>query len=88
MNCPVCGRPLRVKIHMIGEDVCCGHCMATFVAETNVDRNAGSRRTNEINRRIEAILAVDGEKSQREEFNFWTETVSELPVAHLFYESH
>jgi len=73
-------------MQMIGNDVCCSHCTASFVAETAVQRNTIARRTSDIDRRVEAMLAVSGEERPREESDFWTEPGSHEPVVHLFYE--
>ena len=86
INCPVCGRPLRVRLEMMGSEVCCSHCRAAFVAETAVDRNTYPRRTRDIDRRVEAMLAVSGEGPPRNEPEFSTEPGSHEPIAHRFYE--
>jgi PleD family two-component response regulator len=31
IGCPVCGRPAKVRPHLIGEELACGHCHGTFV---------------------------------------------------------
>lgn len=86
LNCPVCGRPLRVKMKMMGDEVCCSHCMASFVAESAVQRNTIARRTSGIDRRVEAMLAVRSEEVSREESDFWNKPGSHKPVASPFYE--
>ena len=31
-SCPVCGRALRVRLHLVGQRVKCAHCGGAFVA--------------------------------------------------------
>jgi hypothetical protein len=30
--CPVCGRSLRIRVALLGRNVCCSHCDGSFVA--------------------------------------------------------
>ena len=30
--CPVCSRPLRVSVQLLGKSAQCGHCTASFIA--------------------------------------------------------
>lgn len=38
-TCPVCGRPLRVSVQLLGETVVCGHCRGRFVAADDADQS-------------------------------------------------
>ena len=31
-NCGTCGRPLKIRVHDLGKEVCCQHCKARFLA--------------------------------------------------------
>ncbi len=39
--CPVCGRPLRIEVHLFGQDVTCGHCRGRFTASASDDLSGG-----------------------------------------------
>lgn len=45
-ECPICGRPLRVRVEHVGKRVSCGHCMGKFVA---VNQVAVSQSTKDQN---------------------------------------
>lgn len=49
-SCPTCGRTLEVRVELLGRDVECVHCGATFTAN-----EAPPRHTDE--QRIEQVLA-------------------------------
>ena len=38
-ECPICGRPLRVRVEHVGKRVSCGHCLGKFVAVNQVAVN-------------------------------------------------
>ncbi len=48
--CPTCGRQLEVKVELLGRQVECVHCRATFTAS---EQSEGSRD----DQRIEQVLA-------------------------------
>ncbi len=54
-SCPTCGRKLEIRVELLGRDVECVHCSATFVArEDNVHGDAADRPSEQ---RIEKALA-------------------------------
>ena len=70
MDCPVCGRPLRVKLEMMGSEVGCSHCRALFLAESAAERNSVVSRWNDVGRRVESLLAGSRRQVAQEDSDF------------------
>ena len=58
-DCPVCGRPLQIRVEHLGQRVRCSHCRCTFVCcdPTQVSRNREEAGRSALNR-AERLLAA------------------------------
>ena len=52
-ECPVCGRPLRVRVAYLGRRMKCGHCGGRFIAAAGEKKPAPSE---ELMARAERLL--------------------------------
>ncbi len=58
IDCPVCGRPTKIRQQLIGESVACGHCNGTFIVTEQLN---GIR----IARSISTVIQAQRPASQR-----------------------
>jgi hypothetical protein len=56
-ECPVCGRPLQIRVEYLGRSVNCQHCGGRFVASGAQPDNSASR-DNPLLARAEKLLAM------------------------------
>lgn len=56
--CPVCGRPLRVPVGLLGQRVYCQHCGGGFVASDPELRGEPACRDVHVERLLEAAARV------------------------------
>ena len=45
IGCPTCGRPAKIRQHLVGEEVACGHCHGTFVVTEQMNGKTIARST-------------------------------------------
>ncbi len=65
-ECPVCGRPLEVRVEYLGHRVSCLHCGGVFVASDSADRgNLLIERGNRMIRRAEQLLQMATHRLRR-----------------------
>ncbi|MFM7108944.1 MAG: response regulator [Planctomycetaceae bacterium] len=50
-SCPVCGRLLRIRVHLLGQRVYCQHCGGGFTA---LDESLGARSPSD---RVDDLIA-------------------------------
>ena len=61
-QCPTCGRPLQIRIQLLGKSICCPHCEAEFIATACGPRPSDS----EILDRVELLLSENEPQFARE----------------------
>ena len=67
-NCPTCGRPLRIEVRYLGQQVVCKHCGADFKASDQSKTAASSmNRTTDLTQRAAELL--DSVEIQRNKAN-------------------
>jgi hypothetical protein len=58
-ECPVCGRPLRVRVVDLGRRVTCQHCLGRFTAsDPALRRGPATERQGGLSRRVERLLRM------------------------------
>lgn len=56
-ECPVCGRPLEVRVKYVGREVACRHCGGTFQASDEIHRrDPAVERGNQLLRLADQLL--------------------------------
>jgi hypothetical protein len=55
-DCPICGRPLEIRVVYLGRKVVCGHCHGELVAADRSMPGATPNAQGDILRRAEALL--------------------------------
>ena len=67
-SCPTCGRNLEVRVELLGRDVECVHCGASFVANEQNHKNVDDKRIEKIlaeaQRYIESVAPADPTASE------------------------
>lgn len=58
-SCPVCGRPLHIGVHLLGQNVTCGHCRGRFTASESDDLSGG------LTARVDGLLGARGRFAAR-----------------------
>lgn len=73
-ECPICGRPIKVRNEHVGKWVSCEHCQGEFVAERPPDDGSGgysdiytkgrfsSNRTQRLLRHADELLQLCGSR--------------------------
>ena len=61
-QCPVCGRPMRVRIEFRGERIRCGHCNA--VCDAHESAPGLSSRFQSAHSRLESVRAQHGQETR------------------------
>ena len=62
--CPVCGRPLRVRVVYLGRRVTCQHCLGRFKAsDPALWRGPATGRDGGLSRRVERLLEMPARRS-------------------------
>jgi hypothetical protein len=56
-ECPTCGRSLEVRVELLGKQVYCQHCGASFRAQNREFRSIDNPDTESLLRRAERLLA-------------------------------
>ncbi len=65
-ECPVCGRPLEVRVEYLGHRVSCLHCGGVFVASDPADGgDLSMERGNRVIRRAEQLLQMATHRLRR-----------------------
>ncbi len=71
-ECPICGRPVRIRAEYAGKRVSCEHCLGKFVAENPLAAEShgdgekdsagrfSSNRTERLLRRADELLQICG----------------------------
>ena len=55
--CPVCGRPLLIRVQYTGQTVACQHCSGSFVASDPAPPNRAARESgNRLMKKAEQLL--------------------------------
>lgn len=58
-ECPVCGRPLRVRVVYLGRRVTCQHCLGRFKAsDPALRRGPATERQGGLSQRVEQLLRM------------------------------
>lgn len=58
-TCPVCSRPLQVKVQFLGQTVVCQHCRGTFLArDPATSKCEPDDRRRSLLQRVDAILEM------------------------------
>lgn len=63
-SCPVCGRPLRVPVSLLGQRVYCQHCGGGFVAESPELGGEPAGRDEQVERLLAAAARVLAESER------------------------
>ncbi len=62
-ECPVCGRPLEIRVKYVGHEVACRHCSGTFQASDEIRRpDPVVERGNQLLRLADQLI----ERSQKQ----------------------
>ncbi len=56
-ECPVCGRPLQVRVEYLGRDVICEHCSGHFLA-SDPAQHPHWPRSGRLLQRADELLAI------------------------------
>ena len=68
-SCPTCGRALEVRVELLGKDVECVHCGATFSANEESGRVDDDKRIEQLLARaqqyIDSVAPVDSATAER-----------------------
>jgi hypothetical protein len=58
-ECPVCGRPLQVRVVHLGRRVTCQHCLGRFTAsDPALRRGPVTGREEELSQRVERLIRI------------------------------
>jgi len=63
--CSTCGRNLEIPIVHLGREVACSHCGARFVASMTDDVLTNGRDSQNLDDRIDRLLAASATSSKR-----------------------
>lgn len=55
-ECPVCGRPLQVRVEYLGKRLACNHCGGRFVAAESKSPSEPSPSTSALLHRADELL--------------------------------
>lgn len=55
-SCPTCGRRIQIRASLLGTEIACGHCQATFIASANEDQPGSVDDAQRLMDRVERML--------------------------------
>lgn len=58
IGCPVCGRPTKIRQHLVGEELACAHCHGTFVVTEQMDGSKTARSTTAARKPNEPTVSL------------------------------
>lgn len=61
-ECPVCGRPLQVRVEYLGRMLTCQHCGGRFTAKDPANQVEAAPRSNPLLARAERLLAISTQR--------------------------
>lgn len=61
-ECPVCGRPLEIRVEYLGHQVTCDHCGGHFQAVDPDSHPDVAVQSDDLLHRADALLAASGRR--------------------------
>jgi hypothetical protein len=61
-ECPVCGRPLEIRVEYLGRQVTCNHCGGHFQAVDPAGHAKIAAPADDLLHRADALLAASGHR--------------------------
>jgi hypothetical protein len=61
-ECPICGRPLQIRVEYLGRLLTCRHCGGRFTAKDSVNRVDSAPRANSLLARADHLLKISTER--------------------------
>jgi hypothetical protein len=61
-ECPVCGRPLQIRVEYLGRLLTCQHCGGRFTAKDAASPVESAPRANPLLARAEQLLTISSQR--------------------------